>query len=147
MFDHGLPTYTNWSFNTLVPKVLEPNSLFCGLAVTRQLQASCEIHFFTDSLPNSHTQPLHKIPQKYREIIEQNYNQIWHRINANIKHSCKSQLYNLPLWLFCDKTPKQTLGLKREYENKGKTHSHLNLKFVKHLNHIHLYPKTLAHNK
>ena len=23
---------------------------------------------------------------------------------ANIKHGCKSQLYNLPLWLFCDKT-------------------------------------------
>ena len=25
--------------------------------------------------------------------------------------SWKSQLYNLPLWLFCDKTPKQTLDL------------------------------------
>ena len=24
---------------------------------------------------------------------------------ANIKHSCKSQLYNIPLWLFLDKTP------------------------------------------
>ena len=27
-------------------------------------------------------------------MIEQNYNQIWHGINANIKHSCKLQLYN-----------------------------------------------------
>ena len=24
---------------------------------------------------------------------------------ANIKHNCKSQLYNLPIQLFCDKTP------------------------------------------
>ena len=28
---------------------------------------------------------------------------LWNK--ANIKHSCKSQLYNLPLWLFHDKTP------------------------------------------
>ena len=27
------------------------------------------------------------------------------------QNSCKLQLYNLPLWLFCDKTPKQTLDL------------------------------------
>ena len=39
-------------------------------------ESSCENHFFTNSSPNSHTQPLHKIPQKYRKIIEQNYNQI-----------------------------------------------------------------------
>ena len=57
--------------------------------------------------------------------------------------SWKSQLYNLPFWLFHDKTPKQTL----EFGNIGKTHSHINLKVMKHLKHIHLYPKTLAHNK
>ena len=28
-----------------------------------------------------------------------------------IQNCCKSQLYNLPLWLFCDKTTKQTLDL------------------------------------
>jgi len=28
-----------------------------------------------------------------------------------IQNSCKSQLYNLSLWLFYDKTPKQTLDL------------------------------------
>ena len=27
-------------------------------------------------------------------MIEQKYNQIWHRIKDNIKYSCKSQLYN-----------------------------------------------------
>ena len=27
------------------------------------------------------------------------------------QYSWKSQLYNLPLWLFCDKTPKQSLNL------------------------------------
>ena len=40
-------------------------------------------------------------------------------------HSCKLQLYNLPLWLFCDKTPKTDFRLKCEFGNRGKTHSHL----------------------
>ena len=30
------------------------------------------------------------------------------------KNSCKTKLYNLLIWLFYDKTPKQTLDLKRE---------------------------------
>ena len=80
-------------------------------------------------------------------MIEQNYNQIWHGIKANKIHSCKLQLYNLRFWLFRDKTPKQILDLKCEHGDRGKTHSHLNLKSVKHLNHMHLYPKILAHNK
>ena len=33
-------------------------------------------------------------------------------LNPTKKYSCKSQLYNLPLWLFYDKTPKQTLNSK-----------------------------------
>ena len=49
------------------------------------------------------------------------------------KHNWKLQLYNLSLWLFHDKTPKQTLDLKHEFGNKGKTHSNLNLKPLKHL--------------
>ena len=57
-------------------------------------------------------------------MIEQNYNQIWHGIKANTKN-CKSKLYNLPLWLFRYKTPKTDSRLKREFENSGKTHSHL----------------------
>ena len=112
--------------------------MFHESAVSSQSWASREIHIFTDSSPNSDAQLLHWIPQKYREMIEQNYNQIWHRIKASIKHSCKSQFYNLFIWLFCDKTPKQTLDLKREYGNEDKTHSHLNLKLVKHLNQIHV---------
>ena len=55
----------------------------------------------------------------------------------NKKHSCKSQLYNFPIWLFRDKTPKHTLELKHEFGNRGKTHSHLNLKPVKNLHHIY----------
>ena len=57
------------------------------------------------------------------------------------QYSCKSQFYNLPLWLFHYKTPKQTLDL---IVSLG-THSHLILEAVKHLHHIDLYPKTLAH--
>ena len=63
---------------------------------------------------------------KYRvQNIEQNYNQIWHEIKANKTHSCKLQLYNLPIWLFCDKTPKTDFRLKHEFGNNGKTHSYL----------------------
>ena len=63
---------------------------------------------------------------KYRvQKIEHNYNQIWHGIKANNTHSCKLQLYNLPLWLFRDKTPKKNSRLKREFGNSGKTHSRL----------------------
>ena len=57
--------------------------------------------------------------------IEQNYNQIWHGIKADKTHSCKLQLYNLPFWLFPDKTPKTDSRLKYEFRNNGKTHSHL----------------------
>ena len=51
---------------------------------------------------------------KYRvQNIEQNYNQIWHEIKANKTYSCKLQLYNLPIWLFRDKTPKTDFRLKQ----------------------------------
>ena len=56
--------------------------------------ANREILIFISSLLNSHTQPLHKISQKYREMIEQNYNKIWYGIKANKKYSCKSQFYS-----------------------------------------------------
>ena len=36
--------------------------------------------------------------------------------------------------------------LKREFENNSKTHSHLNLEAVMNLEHIYLYPETLAQN-
>ena len=58
--------------------------LFHGSTIASQLWASRENHFLTDSSPNSHTQLLYKISQKYREMIEQKYNQIWHDIKANI---------------------------------------------------------------
>ena len=39
--------------------------------------------------------------------------------------SCKTQLYNFPICLLCDKTPKIDSRLKREFVNSGKTHLHL----------------------
>ena len=67
-----------------------------------------------------------KSHNKYRvQKIEYNYNQIWHGIKANKQHFCKSQLYNLPLCLFREKTPKTDSRLKHEFGNNGKTHSRL----------------------
>ena len=73
-----------------------------------------------------HTTLTIKSHNKYRvQKIEYNYNQIWYGIKANKIHICKSQLYNLPLWLFHDKTPITDSRLKREFRNSGKTHLHL----------------------
>ena len=70
-----------------------------------------------------HTTLTIKSHNKYRvQKIEYNYNQIWHGKKANKQYLCKSQLYNLPLWLFHDKTPKADSRLKREFGNNGKTH-------------------------
>ena len=78
------------------------------------------------SLSLSHTTLTIKSHNKYRvEKIESNYSQIWHRIKANKTYSCKLQLYNPPLWLFCDKAPKTDSRIKREFGNSGKNHSHL----------------------
>ena len=78
------------------------------------------------TLSFSHTTLTNKSHMKYRvQKIEHNYNQIWHGIKANKTHSCKLQLYNLPLWLFYGKIPKIDSKLKHEFENSGKTHSHL----------------------
>ena len=61
------------------------------------------------------------------------------------KASWKSQLYNLPLWLFRDNLQTDS-KLKCEFGNIGKTYSHRILEAVKQLHHIHLYPEKLAHN-
>ena len=80
---------------------------------------------FTHSLSLSHTTLTNKSHMKYRvQKIEQNYNQIWQGIKAN-KNIVLNYNYNLPLWLFRDKTPKTNSKLKCEFENSGKTHSHL----------------------
>ena len=49
------------------------------------------------------------------------------------------QPYNLPLWLFRDKTLKQTLDLTYELGIVAKTHSHLTLDTVKFLNHTNKF--------
>ena len=91
---------------------------------TKTFQSSICLSLHILSL--SHTTLTIKSHNKYKiQKIEHNYNQIWHEIKANKTYSCKLQLYNLPLWLFRDKTPKADSRLKREFGNSGKTHSHL----------------------
>ena len=89
-------------------------------------------HFSLQFALSLHTHSLlhitltNKSHMKYKvHKIEHNYNKIWHKIKANKMHSCKLQLYNLPLWLFYGKIPKIDSKLKHEFENSGKTHSHL----------------------
>ena len=105
-----------------IPVICRAHALLHGML-------SLEMPTKTSSVFNSslyHTTLTIKSHNKYRvQKIEYNYNQIWHGIKANKQHICKSQLYSLPFWLFRDKTPKTDSGLKREFGNNGKTHSHL----------------------
>ena len=61
-----------------------------------------------DSLPISHTHPLQINPHKYKEMIEENTIKFGTELKPT-KASWKSQLYNIPLWLFRDKVHKQIL--------------------------------------
>ena len=63
-----------------------------------------------DSLPISHTHPLQIKPHKYREMTKENTIKFDTKSKPT-KASWKSQLYNLPLWLFRDKAHKQTLDI------------------------------------
>ena len=72
-----------------------------------------------DSSPISHTHPLQINPHKYREIIEEIIIKFGTELKPT-KASWKSQLYNLPLWLFHDKTLKQTLDLNVSLGTKAK---------------------------
>ena len=101
--------------------------LFAGCLVARYLRKP----FWLQVLESSHSlslshNPYNKFSQQIQGIQDWiNYNQIWHGIKANTIHICKLQLYDLPLWLFRDKTPKTDSRLKREFGNIGKTPSHL----------------------
>ena len=73
----------------------------------------------------THTTLIMKSYIKYRY---KRLNKITIKFSTKLKPtqiSCRSQLYNLPIWLFRDKTPKIDYRLKREFGNNGKTHSHL----------------------
>ena len=60
---------------------------------------SCSIlHQFNTK---SNTIKSHKI--QWNNLMQLQYFLSWNK--ANIKYNCKSQLYNLHLWLFRDKTP------------------------------------------
>ena len=58
---------------------------FRGLALASQSWATHEISFFIDFHQTLKHNSYVKSHKKYRETIEQKYNQIWHRIKANIK--------------------------------------------------------------
>ena len=77
---------------------------FCGLASRKFLAKSTDLQISL-SLHQLNTKPntikSHKIQGTKLEQLQ--HFLLWNK--ANIKHSCKSQLYNFPLWLFCDKTP------------------------------------------
>ena len=132
----GRPYSRNTHESQLSPSILTLHiPVMCRAHALLHGMLSREIHEKTSSVFNSlsfHTLSLYHITltikshNKYRvQKIEYNYNQIWHEIKANKQHLCKSQLYNLPLWLFRDKTSKTDSRLKHEFENNDKTHSHL----------------------
>ena len=74
----------------------------------------------------SHTQPIQTNPTYNTGYIRLNRISIKFGMELKpIQISSKPQLYNLPIWLFRDKTPKIDSRLKHEFGNSGKTHSHL----------------------
>ena len=80
-----------------------PHVLFCGLASSFSwnpliLHLSLSLHQLSTK-PN--TIKSYKIQGTKLEQLQHFLS--WNK--TNIKHSCKSQLYNLLLWLFRDKTP------------------------------------------
>ena len=58
---------------------------FPGLAFASQSRASHEFFIFTKFHQSLTHKPYIKSHKKYKEIIEQKYNQIWYGIKANIK--------------------------------------------------------------
>ena len=87
---------------------------------------SLDLQFVLSLHTLSHTKHIQRNPTYNTGYIR--LNRITIKFGTELKPkqiSCKSQLYNLPLWLFRDKTPKTNSRLKREFENIGKIHSHL----------------------
>ena len=71
---------------TLQTLAFTSHTAFHGLTLVNQSRASREFFIFTE-LYQSHTHnPYIKSHKKYRKMIEQKYNQIWHRIKSNIKN-------------------------------------------------------------
>ena len=96
----------------------------------RDIPARYPREFFTSSNAwvfntLSLTHPLHQVPQQIQGF--KRLNMITIKFGTEYKptkHSCKLQLYNLPLWLFRDKTLKQTLDLNVSLGTKAKlTHT------------------------
>ena len=83
-----------------MPFLQEPFSRTSHELVTKctDLQLSLSLHQL-NTKPN--TIKSHKIQETKLKQLQHFLS--WNK--ANIKHSCKSQLYNLSLWLFRDQTP------------------------------------------
>ena len=116
-----------------MPFLREPFSWTSRELATKctDLHLSLRLHQF-NTKPN--TIKSHKIQETKLKKLQHFFS--WNK--ANKKHSCKLQLYNLPFWLFHDKTPYNRLWFKRVFGNNGKTHSHLNLEVVMNLEHVYL---------
>ena len=97
--------FHRWPFHRLLSRMLVTNCTDSSLTL--------------DSSLISHTHPLQINPYKYREMIEEITIKFGTELKPT-KASWKSQLYNLPLWLFHDKTLKQTLGLNVSLGTKAK---------------------------
>ena len=123
---HSIPTLhipvmckAHVSLRGMLTRELPTKTLQSSICLESSLTHSLSLSLSLSTLTN-------KSHMKYKvHKIEHNYNKIWHKIKANKMHSCKLQLYNLPFWLFCGKIPKIDSRLKHEFENSGKTHSHL----------------------
>ena len=151
-FHRSLATWPeSWVTRKIQPVKNSSNSnicfsrgLFHGSSVASLIAKTTSSQILYQTLTHSPYIKSHKNSGKWLNRITIKFHM---KLKPTKKHSCKSKFYNLPIWLFRDKTLKQNLNLKGELGNRGKTYSHLLLKSVKHLDHIHLYPKTLVHNK
>ena len=83
---------------------------FAGYSSCELVTNCTESSLKLNSSPISHNHSLQLNPHKYREMIEEITIKFGIELKP-IKASWKSQLYNLPFWLFHDKTTKQTLDL------------------------------------
>ena len=101
-------TKCSLTLDSLASSVCFSCALFVGTLLANFLQANHETALIFNSCSILHqlntklnTIKSHKI--QGTKLKQSQHFLSWNK--ANIKHSCKSQLYNLSLWLFRDKTP------------------------------------------
>ena len=110
----GLLSYSATAGMTLqLPYMLHMCANFGGLPVAShprvQPRVSASLQNLEHLFTLSHSLPLHDSHINTRLLIAKiQVNLVWNKTNKMVD---KIQPYNLPLWLFCDKTLKQTLDL------------------------------------